>query len=81
MESLDQGIYGHLSKILTAACSHGHQSVRLFLVTNDKLIGQSIQAMFANFIGNFLVAQIGLGAKARLMQLLRNIGSIISLLF
>ncbi len=79
-ESLDQDIHGHLSEILTAACTHGHQSVRLFLVAHDELIRQPVQAMFADFIGNFLVAQIRLGPETRPMQLLRNIRGVVGLL-
>ena len=62
-KSFDQGIDGHLPEILTAACAHGHQSGFLFLVSDNKLIRQPVQAMFPNFIGYFLVAQIGFGTQ------------------
>jgi hypothetical protein len=57
-KSLDQGLKGHLPEILTTACAHGHQSGFLFLIAYNDLIGQPVQAMFAYFIGYFLVAQI-----------------------
>ena len=59
LKSLDQSLERYLPEILAAACTHGHQIGRHFLVADDELVRQPFQAMFSYFIGNFLVTQIG----------------------
>jgi hypothetical protein len=61
----DQHLKGHLSEILTAACTHGNQVGCHFLIAYDDLIRQPVQAMFPYFIGYFLVPQIAFGPEAR----------------
>jgi len=62
-EARQQGIKGHASEILAAAGTHGHAVGLQLFVADDQLIRQLLQAMFANFIGYFLVAQIRCGAE------------------
>ena len=45
---------------------------RHFLVADDDLVGQLLQTMFPNFIGNFLIPQVGYGAQTGLFQLARD---------
>src|SRR5689334_8977802 len=58
-EARQQGVDGHGAEILAAAGTHGHRFSLLLLIADDQLIGQLLEAMFANFIAYFLVAQIG----------------------
>src|SRR6266498_1824144 len=69
-ESRQQGLDGHRPQVLAAAGTHGYQSSLHLLVTDDQLVRQLLQAMFSNFIGYFLVAQIGLDAQAGSLQTL-----------
>ena len=55
----------HLPEILTAAGTHGHRPACLFLVADDQQVRQLLQAMFPDFIGNFLISQIGFSAETR----------------
>ena len=58
-EAREQGVQGHRPEILAAAGSHGHLCSLHFLVADNQLVRKLLQAMFPNFIGNFLVTQIG----------------------
>ena len=49
---------GHRPEIFAAARAHGHRFSLHFLVADHQLVGQLLQAMFANLIRNFLVPQI-----------------------
>src|SRR6185503_12451950 len=67
-EALDEGIEGHRPQVLTAARAHSHASSLLFLFADHQLVGQLLQAMFPNFIGNFLVSQIAFDPETGLPQ-------------
>ena len=58
-EALEQGIQGKRPEILAAAGTHGHRFGLHFLIADDQLVRQLLQAMFSNFIGYFLITQIG----------------------
>src|SRR5258706_8593000 len=64
LEAGGEGIEAHCPEIFAAARAHGHR-VRLHLLVSDhQLVGQFLQAMFANLIGNFLVSQIAKRSKS-----------------
>ena len=52
----------------------------LFLVADDQLIRKLLQAMFPNFIRNFLVSQILDGAPAGGAQPPRHLGGVLRLM-
>ena len=69
----------HRPEIFAAARAHGHRFSLLFLVADHQLVGQLLQAMFPNFIGNFLVSQIRFGPKTGLTQAFRDAFGVVGL--
>ena len=53
LKAFNQSIKCHLTEILTPARSHGNFVRCFFLIADDKLIRQSIQAMLVYFIVDF----------------------------
>src|SRR5262249_26471918 len=73
LETRDKGFQGHRPQILASAGTHGHLLRLHFLVAQDQLVRQLLQAMFSNFISYFLVAQIACDAKTGRSELCRNL--------
>src|SRR5689334_1311102 len=68
LEAGGEGFQGHRPKIFPGARTHGHVFSLHFLVAQDHLVRQLLQAMFSNFIGYLFVAQIRDGAISSLAQ-------------
>src|SRR6185503_17481886 len=58
LEARGEGLQGHGPEIFAAARAHGHRFSLHLLVADHHLVGQLLQAMFANLIRNLLVPQI-----------------------
>src|SRR5438046_4780775 len=80
-EAGDEVRQGHLPEIFTAAGTHGHLFRCLLFFADDQLVRQLLQAMFPNFIGYFLVPQVGFAAVAGLLQGSRDPSGVIGLPF
>src|SRR5437762_9734592 len=78
-EAGDEVRQGHLPEVFTAAGTHGHLFGCLLLFADDQLVRQLLQAMFPNFIGYFLVPQVGFAAVAGLLQGSRDSSGVIGL--
>src|SRR5690554_1453344 len=78
---LDQRIDTHLTEITTSSGTHCDQPRSFFLFADDKLIGELMRTMFADFIINLLVAQIRINAETRVTQAARDRFDVIRLPF
>jgi len=58
LEACGEGFQGHRPEVFAAARAHGYRFSLHFLVPDHHLVGELLQAMFADFIRNFLVSQI-----------------------
>ena len=63
MQVFGKGLQCHLTQIL-AASTYGHQPALFFLVANDDLVRELLQAVLADFIAHLLVPQVDFGAQA-----------------
>ena len=67
-EACGKGLEGHRPQIFSASRAHGYRVRLHFLVADHQLVGQLLQAMFPNLIGNFLVPQIRNRPKPLIQQ-------------
>src|SRR3990172_7457410 len=73
VEALDEGLYRHLAEVCTGAGPHGNRLRRHLFVTCDDLIGQLLQTMFTDFIGYFLISQVGFRAQPGPPELIQHL--------
>src|SRR5262245_1018010 len=78
-EAFDEDRQIHLPEILTAAGAHGHLACGPLLVADDQLIGELLQAMFPDFIGNFFVPQVRFDAEAGCLERVGDLGGVVGL--
>src|SRR5664279_4147529 len=71
-ETLNERIQRHGPQIFARAGPHGHQTSLQLLVAQDDLVRQLLQAMFSNFIGYFLITQIGGDPEAGCSEVARD---------
>src|SRR5688572_16215306 len=52
-------LHRHAAEVFSLPGTDGNLGSCLFLVTDHDLVGQLLQTMFSNFIGNFVPSQVG----------------------
>src|SRR5207248_9966846 len=71
-ESFDERLRARRAQVLAASCTHRQEISGHFLVARHQQIRNTPQRVLANLKADFLVAQVGLYAKALVFQGFRN---------